>query len=69
MTRTLDQGFYPFTVVLRKTPANAEALSDIAPFTREMVPAGGIPTSYVCSRKSCSKPVTSVEELLSLVEK
>jgi uncharacterized protein YyaL (SSP411 family) len=69
MTRALDQGFYPFAVALRKTPAIAEDLSAIAPFTREMVPAGGMPTSYVCSRKSCSKPVTSVEELIALVEK
>ncbi len=69
MTRALDRGFHPFTVVLRKTPANAEALSEVAPFTREMMPSGGMPTSYVCSRRSCSKPVTSVGELLSLVEK
>jgi hypothetical protein len=69
MTRTLDHGFYPFTVVLRKTPCTAEDLSEIVPFTREMVPAGGMPSSFVCSGRSCSKPVTRVEELLSLVEK
>ena len=69
MTRALDRGFYPFTVVLRKTPGTNEALSEIAPFTWEMVSAGGRPTSYVCSTKSCSKPVTSIGELLALVEK
>jgi uncharacterized protein YyaL (SSP411 family) len=69
MTSDLARGFFPFTAVLKKTPAFAEELATIAPFTRDMQPAGGQSTAFVCSRKGCSRPVKSVRELLSLVEK
>ncbi len=69
MIHALDHGFYPFTVVLKKTADSGRELSDIAPFTREMVPVEGKSTAYVCSKRSCSRPVTGLQEMLSLVEK
>jgi uncharacterized protein YyaL (SSP411 family) len=69
MVGVLNRNFYPFTVDLYKTPATEKTLSDIAPFTREMSPLDGMSASYVCSRKSCSGPVTNAKEMVSLVEK
>jgi uncharacterized protein YyaL (SSP411 family) len=69
MIRALELGFYPFTVVLKKTHDTGKQLSEVAAFTKEMVPIEEKCTSFICSRKSCSRPVTSVQEMLSLVEK
>lgn len=41
-----------------KTPANAERLARIAPFTAEMQPQGLKPAYYICKDGSCALPVT-----------
>lgn len=52
--------YAPELAFLVKTPANAEALAAIAPFTADMDAQGGRAAYYACSGGSCSLPV--VEE-------
>jgi uncharacterized protein YyaL (SSP411 family) len=68
MIRSLDLGFFPFTVVLTRAADTGKNLARVSPFTREMIPLEGKTTAYVCSRQSCSRPVTSIEEMLSFIE-
>jgi uncharacterized protein YyaL (SSP411 family) len=69
MIRAIDHDFYPFTVVIPKRADSGKDLTSISPVTREMIPIEGKSTAYVCSGQSCSRPVTSVEEMLSLIER
>ena len=50
--------YAPELTMLVKSPARAEALDRLAPFTREMTAVGGRPTYYVCQGGHCSLPVT-----------
>jgi uncharacterized protein YyaL (SSP411 family) len=68
MIRAINRGFYPFTVVLRSTAETKEDLSRVSSFTREMALPEGKTAAYVCKNNSCSRPVTSVQELISLLE-
>jgi uncharacterized protein YyaL (SSP411 family) len=68
MIRAIDRGFYPFTVVLRAAAETREDLSSVSSFTREMAPLEGKTAAFVCRNNSCSRPVTSVPELISLLE-
>jgi hypothetical protein len=69
MIRSLDQGFFPFTVVIKRTAENKNELAHIAPFTGTMEPDEGTTRAYVCRPHVCSKPVTSVKDMLTLVER
>jgi uncharacterized protein YyaL (SSP411 family) len=69
MIGALNRNFYPFTTMLYKTPATEKTLSEIAPFTGEMSPVDGMSASFVCSKKSCSRPVTGFKEMIPLIEK
>ena len=69
MVRTLNQGFFPFNVVLKRTVENKKDLAQVAPFTEGMEPIDGKSTAYVCRRHTCSLPVTSIKEMLSLLER
>lgn len=48
----------PELSVMVKTPANAERLAAIAPFTADMQAQGGKAAYYICKDGSCSLPVT-----------
>ncbi|MDD1705599.1 MAG: thioredoxin domain-containing protein, partial [Methanoregulaceae archaeon] len=65
----LNTLYLPFMVVLLKNSGTEEELGAIAPFTREMSPVGGKTAAYICSRHTCSVPVTGVKELLESAEK
>ncbi len=69
MAAAIDQRYLPFTVLIRKNPANREELSRIAPFTVPMDAHDGKSTAYVCTRHSCSRPVTTVGDLIAALEK
>jgi uncharacterized protein YyaL (SSP411 family) len=69
MIRVLDQGFHPFTIVLKTAANTQKELSIVSPFTMEMGSLEGKSTAYICSRRNCSRPVTSVEDMLALLEK
>jgi uncharacterized protein YyaL (SSP411 family) len=66
MADALNRRYLPFTAVIRKTRENREDLSRVAPFTAVLDARGDRSTAYACTRKSCSRPVTTVEELLTL---
>ena len=62
----IKRGFYPQTSFLVKTPANAEELEKLAPFTKNyMLQQEKTSAFYICENKSCSAPVNSLEEMLS----
>jgi hypothetical protein len=67
MTDSLNRLYLPFMVVLSKNEMTAGDLAKTAPFTNELGPVEGKTAAYVCSRNTCSVPVTGVKELLKLV--
>lgn len=69
MIRFLDQGFFPFTVVIMRTAENKDELAQIAPFTGNMEADDGKSRAYVCRQHVCSRPVTSLQDMLTLVER
>jgi uncharacterized protein YyaL (SSP411 family) len=62
-------GYAPEASILLAAPsAGGEGLDALAPFTREMRPANGRATAYVCERSSCSAPITDAEHLRRALE-
>ncbi len=58
MLRAVTAKYAPELTVLLKTPSSAEALSELAPFTRGMNSIDGKNSFYVCSGGVCSLPFT-----------
>ncbi len=58
----LREASRPGLTVLVKTPHNQDALSTLAPFTKEY-PVSEKPMYYLCQNGSCSSPVDSVSKL------
>lgn len=52
--------YAPELTVLKKSPASAALLADIAPFTAAMEPQNGRPAYYICKDGTCSLPVTDL---------
>lgn len=52
--------YAPELTVLKKSPANAALLAEIAPFTAGMEPQAGKPAYYICKDGTCSLPVTEL---------
>ncbi len=50
--------YAPELTLLLKSPARAETLGRVAPFTRDMTAVDGKATYYVCSGGQCARPVT-----------
>ena len=69
MADVFNTHYLPFTVVLLKRPDDRELLGSVAPFTRDLVPLEGKSTAYVCTRHACSRPVTSIADLLGQLER
>jgi uncharacterized protein len=55
------------TLLLRPEGEEASAITNIAPFTREMKSLGGRAAAYVCTGFSCRRPVTDPHELEALL--
>lgn len=52
--------YAPELTVLKKSPANAALLAELAPFTEGMEPQNGKAAFYICQNGSCSLPVTEL---------
>lgn len=63
MLRVLRRGFHPNQVVLLRTPANAEILAGLAPFTATQVPIGGKAALYLCRDFACEAPMTDPDKV------
>ena len=58
MLNTVTAKYAPELCVLLKTNENAEALAELAPFTKDMTGSGSKSSFYVCSDGVCSLPFT-----------
>lgn len=58
--------YRPFTVALLRSEATAEALADLAPFTKHQTPIDGQATAYVCHNHACDAPTTDPSALDAL---
>lgn len=68
MLLALRKNYLPEIVVLHKTDSNADALAEVAPFTKTLT--AQTPTSvaaYVCSGFTCERPVQTAHELIKLL--
>ena len=52
--------YAPELTVLKKSPANAALLAELAPFSEGMEPQNGKAAYYICQNGSCSLPVTEL---------
>ena len=52
--------YAPELAALKKSPANAALLAELAPFTEGMEPQNGKAAYYICQNGSCSLPVTEL---------
>jgi uncharacterized protein YyaL (SSP411 family) len=68
MTDALNRLYLPFMVVLLKNEVTEVSLAKTAPFTNKLGPVDGKTAAYVCSRNTCSVPVTGVKDLLESVK-
>ncbi|MEM8488695.1 MAG: thioredoxin domain-containing protein [Bacteroidota bacterium] len=68
LLEAIQQQYIPNKVLLLKAEEHAEALGQLAPYTAAMQALNGVPTVYVCENYHCNQPVTSVDELLALLE-
>ena len=67
MRKMIRSGFYPNAVVAFAYEDEIESLSKEIPLLAGKKPVDGKCTAYVCRRGACLAPVTSVEELSSLL--
>ncbi len=60
--------FLPNRVLLfRPQGAGAGAVTNIAPYTKDMTTGDGRATAYICKNFSCAKPVSTIDEMLGLL--
>lgn len=52
--------YAPELTALKKSPANAALLAELAPFTEGMEPQNGKAAYYICKDGACSLPVTEL---------
>ena len=55
------------TVVLFKDADDAQAITELAPFTEQMRPLGGRGAAYVCQDFTCHEPLTDADDLARLL--
>ena len=59
--------YAPNAVVVVRTPATADALAELAPFTAAQTPRDDQPTAYVCQDYTCAAPTTDPAEAVRLL--
>jgi len=69
MLEAVRESYAPETVALLRTSSNAEAVTSIAAFVKEMLPVQGESAAYVCQNFSCQKPLTDPAQLRKLLKK
>jgi uncharacterized protein YyaL (SSP411 family) len=68
MIQSIRALYLPFvTFHFRRSPGGDPALDALAPFTRAMTAQNGKTTAYVCSGRTCSAPVHTVDSLRELL--
>ncbi len=65
----LNGMFIPNKVVLVITEKDKDAVTELAPFTKEYTATGDLPAIYVCKNYVCSLPTTDVNEMKKLLGK
>ncbi len=66
MLKALQSRFIPNKVVLLRE--GGDGILEIADFTRLMSPLDGKSTAYVCTAHVCRKPVTTIQEMMDMLE-
>lgn len=61
----LHRHFLPFLTILVKDPHETDQLSELAPFTKEMVVSQGAPTAFLCKGFSCQMPENNFNNILT----
>ena len=69
MLRIVRQAYLPNKVLLLKNTGAATSpdISELAPYTKEMMTVGGRATAYLCSNRTCQPPVTELSVLENMV--
>ncbi len=68
LINALNKLWLPNAVVLFKPSDEASPrITDLAPFTKDMIEVNGRPAAYVCSNGRCLKPVTAANELVQVL--
>jgi uncharacterized protein len=68
MLARLYSSFVPNKVVLLHPDGEAaQAIEELAPFTREQQRVAGKATAYVCRNFACQAPVTDPEKIMELI--
>ena len=69
MLDAVRHAFLPNRIVLFRPQGTAGGtLTKLAPYTRDMKAEGGRATAYVCRNFACAKPVSTVDEMLGLLQ-
>jgi uncharacterized protein YyaL (SSP411 family) len=68
MLRVLGERFIPNKVVLFVPDDKTTDITDIADYTKSYKSIRGKATAYVCINFTCKLPVTSISEMLKLLE-
>lgn len=63
----LRDNFMPDLTVIMKNPLNQEELNQIAPFTKDYAIPEERASYYLCEKRSCRAPVSSIEDLKKLL--
>jgi uncharacterized protein YyaL (SSP411 family) len=64
MIQALHENYSPNKIVLFKDTSNPDALSQIAPWTKDHVMVNGKPTFYVCENFACKQPTTNLDRAI-----
>ncbi len=63
MVREVNRRFLPEKVLIFRPLNDAAPIGSVAPFLKDLVPADGRTTAYVCRNRVCSLPAHSAREL------
>lgn len=67
MIAALRKGFRPNQVILLRTPENAAALAELAPYTETQRAINGRATAYVCRNFACKLPTNEIATMLESI--
>jgi hypothetical protein len=68
MLEKMSRAFIPNKVVLLHPPGEkGKQIEELAPYTRDQQSIAGKATAYVCQNFSCRAPVTSADEMMTLL--
>jgi uncharacterized protein YyaL (SSP411 family) len=56
------------TALFRETGGRGDALAEVVPFVRDLVPREGHAAAYVCENYACRRPVTTAADLAAILD-